>query len=33
VAGVEEDYASAAGAGHQDEDVMAVVHAVRATAH
>lgn len=33
VAGVEEDYASAAGAGHQNEDVMAVVHAVRATAH
>jgi 3-hydroxyisobutyrate dehydrogenase-like beta-hydroxyacid dehydrogenase len=29
VAGAEEEYAAAAGAGHQDEDVMAVVHAVR----
>jgi 3-hydroxyisobutyrate dehydrogenase-like beta-hydroxyacid dehydrogenase len=32
VAGAEEEYAAAAGAGHQDEDVMAVVHAVRSTA-
>lgn len=32
VVGVEADYASAASAGHQDEDVMAVVQAVRATA-
>jgi 3-hydroxyisobutyrate dehydrogenase-like beta-hydroxyacid dehydrogenase len=30
VAGAEEDYASAARAGHADDDVMAVVHAVRA---
>ena len=29
VAGAEEQYAAAARAGHQDEDVMAVVHAVR----
>lgn len=33
VAGVEEDYAAAAVTGHQDEDVMAVVHAIRATHH
>ena len=32
VAGAEEEYAAAAGAGHQDEDVMAVVHAVRSAA-
>jgi 3-hydroxyisobutyrate dehydrogenase-like beta-hydroxyacid dehydrogenase len=32
VAGAEEEYAAAASAGHQDEDVMAVVHAVRSTA-
>jgi 3-hydroxyisobutyrate dehydrogenase-like beta-hydroxyacid dehydrogenase len=32
VAGAEEEYAAAAGAGHQDDDVMAVVHAVRAPA-
>jgi 3-hydroxyisobutyrate dehydrogenase-like beta-hydroxyacid dehydrogenase len=32
VAGAEVEYATAAGAGHQDEDVMAVVHAVRSTA-
>jgi 3-hydroxyisobutyrate dehydrogenase-like beta-hydroxyacid dehydrogenase len=31
VAGAEEEYAAAVGAGHQDEDVMAVVHAVRPT--
>lgn len=31
VAGAEEDYARAACAGHADDDVMAVVHAVRAT--
>jgi 3-hydroxyisobutyrate dehydrogenase-like beta-hydroxyacid dehydrogenase len=29
VAGAEEEYAAAVGSGHQDEDVMAVVHAVR----
>lgn len=29
VAGAEQEYAAAAGAGHQDDDVMAVVHAVR----
>lgn len=33
VAGAEQDYAAAAAAGHQDEDVMAVVHAVRPTTH
>jgi 3-hydroxyisobutyrate dehydrogenase-like beta-hydroxyacid dehydrogenase len=32
VAGAEEEYAAAAGSGHQDEDVVAVVHAVRRTA-
>lgn len=32
MAGVEQDFVAAARAGHQDEDVMAVVHAVRATA-
>ncbi|MCW2740663.1 MAG: 2-hydroxy-3-oxopropionate reductase [Blastococcus sp.] len=32
VAGAEEEYAAAAGSGHQDEDVMAVVHAVRPAA-
>jgi 3-hydroxyisobutyrate dehydrogenase-like beta-hydroxyacid dehydrogenase len=32
VAGAEEDYAAAADAGHQDDDVMAVVHAVRPAA-
>jgi 3-hydroxyisobutyrate dehydrogenase-like beta-hydroxyacid dehydrogenase len=32
VAGAEEEYAAAADAGHQDDDVMAVVHAVRSTA-
>jgi 3-hydroxyisobutyrate dehydrogenase-like beta-hydroxyacid dehydrogenase len=32
VAGAEAEYAAAAGAGHQDDDVMAVVHAVRPTA-
>jgi 3-hydroxyisobutyrate dehydrogenase-like beta-hydroxyacid dehydrogenase len=31
VAGAEEEYAAAVSAGHQDEDVMAVVHAVRPT--
>jgi 3-hydroxyisobutyrate dehydrogenase-like beta-hydroxyacid dehydrogenase len=31
VAGAEEEYAAAAEAGHQDDDVMAVVHAVRST--
>ena len=31
VAGAEEEYAAAVGAGHQDEDVMAVVHVVRPT--
>jgi 3-hydroxyisobutyrate dehydrogenase-like beta-hydroxyacid dehydrogenase len=33
VAGAEEDYASAARAGHADDDVMAVVHAVRAATY
>ncbi|MHB1490196.1 MAG: NAD(P)-dependent oxidoreductase [Cellulomonas sp.] len=33
VAGVEEDFAAAARAGHQDEDVMAVIRTVRTTAH
>jgi 3-hydroxyisobutyrate dehydrogenase-like beta-hydroxyacid dehydrogenase len=33
VAGAEEEYAAAAGSGHQDEDVMAVVHAVRPADH
>jgi 3-hydroxyisobutyrate dehydrogenase-like beta-hydroxyacid dehydrogenase len=32
VAGAEEQYASAVRSGHQDDDVMAVVHAVRPTA-
>jgi 3-hydroxyisobutyrate dehydrogenase-like beta-hydroxyacid dehydrogenase len=32
VAGAEQEYAAAADAGHQDEDVVAVVHAVRRTA-
>jgi 3-hydroxyisobutyrate dehydrogenase-like beta-hydroxyacid dehydrogenase len=32
VAGAEEEYAAAVGSGHQDEDVMAVVHAVRPAA-
>ena len=31
VAGAEQDYAAAAAAGHLDEDVMAVIHAVRPT--
>lgn len=31
VAGAEQEYAAAAAAGHQDEDVMAVVHAVATT--
>jgi 3-hydroxyisobutyrate dehydrogenase-like beta-hydroxyacid dehydrogenase len=33
VAGAEEEYAAAARAGHQDDDVMAVVHAVRSANH
>jgi 3-hydroxyisobutyrate dehydrogenase-like beta-hydroxyacid dehydrogenase len=32
VAGAEQEYAAAAEGGHQDEDVVAVVHAVRRTA-
>lgn len=32
VAGVEEDFVTAARAGHQDEDVMAVIRTVRSTA-